>query len=115
IVLDNSDNQSFSNFLEQKKKDVSVKTENEIRYTGGKFAEDFDRDGKLDFFFLMPLDVYNRLSSQKIQLGKSEILVYSDGTVSESEIEFGSLKVAVKEYLTDFPINNNYGGIYGNT
>ncbi|RCW48064.1 FtsX-like permease family protein [Paenibacillus prosopidis] len=101
-------------FIEKNKKQYSLQTANILQYTGGSFTEDLDEDGESDYFFLMPLESYNKLTSQNIGLAKDEVLVYSGSTnVHSDTLSFAQKKVRVKEYLKQFPVDNDFSGIYG--
>lgn len=103
-------------FIEKNKKLHSLQTVNVQQYSGGKFGEDLDEDGKSENFFLMPLEAYNRLTSQNISLAKDEVLVFSGSAAMHSNtlsFALNKVTVRVKEYLKQFPLSNDYSGIYG--
>ncbi|SDX42052.1 putative ABC transport system permease protein [Marininema mesophilum] len=92
----------------------SLKRKNVLKYTGGKFAEDLDADGKFEMFFLMRLKEYNHLTRQNMSLSKDEVLIFSEDPTKHSDtLTLGKKKLSVKEYLKKFPIKNNSAGIYG--
>ncbi|MBB3128313.1 putative ABC transport system permease protein [Paenibacillus rhizosphaerae] len=103
-------------FIEKNKKLHSLQTVNVQQYTGGKFEDDLNEDSKSDNFFLMPLESYNRLTSQSLSLAKDEVLVFSGSAAIHSDtlsFALNKVKVNVKEYLRQFPLSNDYSGIYG--
>jgi putative ABC transport system permease protein len=62
----------------------------------------------------MPLESYNQLTNQNISLAKDEVLVFAGSTTVHADtLAFAQNKVKVKEYLKQFPVDNDSSGIYG--
>lgn len=101
-------------FIDKTTVKYSVTLENETHYTGNKHAEDFAKNGTLEYFFLMPLSDYNRLTGEELTLSHDEVLFYSDEEEFQlDKLSFGQNSVRIAEKLKSFPIENDHGDDYG--
>ncbi len=106
--------QKIHSILDEKEEEYALSFENTVEYTGGRFGNDLTQDGKLDFFFFMPMDDYNRLTGKSVTLAEDEILVFSEKVnIKTDTIPFGKVIIKIKEKLSSFPVENDNSDNYG--
>jgi len=100
--------EKLQQFIDDHKESYGVKITSASSYRGGQFAADLTGDGKEDFFLILPLEDFNRLTNQNVSLAADEVVLLKDEeTAKLHHIQLDNKVFNVKDTLEGLPIDTS--------
>lgn len=103
-----SEQQQLQAFIDKTKARYDVEITSAASYQGGQFAADLTGDGKDDFFLILPLEDFNKLTNENISLASDEVMLLKDKeSAALQSIRFDNKSFQVKGTVDELPIDTS--------
>lgn len=103
-----AEQQQLQTFIDDKIEEYDVEVTSFASYRGGQFAADLTGDGKEDFFRILPLEDFIRLTNESIELASDEVMLLKTKESAELKtIILNDQSFKVKDMVEELPIDTS--------
>ncbi|MBM7602496.1 putative ABC transport system permease protein [Metabacillus crassostreae] len=108
-TVENQANQKeLQDFIDSNKERFGIEIKSATSYRGGKYAADLTGDEKEEFFLLLPLEDFNKLTKRNLSLAANEVLLLEDEVTAKlKSITVEDTSFDVKDTVKDLPIDSS--------